>query len=60
MSAAKSRNECFVCGQALQLNDDLMVGELIDCHDCGTELEVTTLDPWPLVEAPSVDEDWGQ
>ena len=60
MSAANSRNECFVCGQALQLNDDLMVGELIDCHACGTEFEVTTTEPLALVEAPSVGEDWGQ
>lgn len=31
-------------------------GELIDCHSCGTELEVVV----KLIEAPVEEEDWGE
>ena len=30
------------------------------CPDCGTELEVTALDPPALAEAPETEEDWGE
>lgn len=37
-----------------------LVGEIIDCTDCGTELEVTGLAPTRLAIAPEVEEDWGE
>ena len=51
---------CPVCGAEVSLSDDVVKGELIECGDCGTELEVTGLDPVTLEEAPEAEEDWGQ
>lgn len=44
----------------MTLNSDLVAGELIDCPDCGSELEVAALSPLTLREAPQAEEDWGQ
>ena len=52
--------ECPVCAAEIQLADDAMAGELLVCEDCGAELELTSLDPVTLAEAPSAEEDWGQ
>jgi alpha-aminoadipate carrier protein LysW len=53
-------SECPVCGAKLALSDDLVKGELLECDDCGTELEVIGLAPVVLKEAPEAEEDWGQ
>jgi len=53
-------SECPVCGAELSLADDVVKGELIECDDCGTELEVINLNPVELAEAPETEEDWGQ
>jgi lysine biosynthesis protein LysW len=38
-----------------------MLGELLDCDECGSELEVTQLTPGiHLREAPMCAEDWGE
>lgn len=52
--------ECPICGAEFALEDDTVVGELITCEDCGTELEVTGLDPFSVEEAPKEEEDWGE
>lgn len=52
--------ECVVCGSELDLDDDIVAGELIDCSDCGSELEIASLDPITIQEAPTEEEDWGQ
>lgn len=52
--------DCVVCGGTLALDDDLEVGEILDCGDCGTELEVVETEPATLDEAPELDEDWGE
>jgi alpha-aminoadipate carrier protein LysW len=53
--------ECPICAGAVGLPADVMLGELLDCDDCGSELEVATLLPAPSVrEAPVSAEDWGQ
>lgn len=52
--------ECPVCAAEIQLPDDTVQGELIECPDCGTELEVTSVNPFALQEAPSEEEDWGE
>lgn len=39
---------------------DLELGELIVCDDCGSELEVVGVDPLRLEPAPEEDEDWGE
>ena len=38
----------------------LELGELVVCDDCGSELEVTDVDPVNLELAPEEDEDWGE
>ncbi len=53
-------SECTVCGAAVTMDDGTMVGELLDCGDCGSELEVTGLSPFSLQDAPQEAEDWGQ
>lgn len=52
--------ECVICGAELNLDDDTVLGELITCPDCGTELEVTGVDPFKVDEAPQAEEDWGE
>jgi len=52
--------ECPVCAADVELADDAMASELIVCEDCGAELEIVSLDPAKLAEAPSAEEDWGQ
>lgn len=52
--------ECPVCAAEIQLPEDTVQGELIECPDCGTELEVTSVNPFALQEAPSEEEDWGE
>ena len=51
---------CPVCGAEVQPPADVMQGEILPCDDCGAELEVTSLDPLTLAEAPEVAEDWGE
>jgi len=53
-------SECPVCGGEITLADDVVTGELLECGDCGSELEVTSLDPVAFEEAPEAEEDWGQ
>ena len=52
--------ECPVCDAAVPLTEDTVKGELITCSDCGVELEVISLDPPLLAEAPQEEEDWGE
>jgi alpha-aminoadipate carrier protein LysW len=35
-------------------------GEILDCPDCGAELEVRSVSPLVLAVAPTVEEDWGE
>lgn len=52
--------ECPVCGADVALSEGTVLHELLDCDDCGTELEVVGIDPFRVEEAPGVEEDWGQ
>jgi alpha-aminoadipate carrier protein LysW len=56
MSAVK----CPVCDADVNAEPSVMLGELLSCKDCGTELEVTSLNPLAVEEAPEVQEDWGE
>ena len=51
---------CPICDAPIALSADTIVAELLTCKGCGTELEVESLDPPTLVEAPTEEEDWGQ
>ncbi len=52
--------ECPICGAQLSMSSDAVVGELLECEDCGTELEVLKVNPVKLGEAPETEEDWGE
>ena len=52
--------ECPVCSAQITLADDAVEGELITCPECGTELEIISLDPPAVAEAPQEEEDWGE
>ncbi|MBU1097949.1 MAG: lysine biosynthesis protein LysW [Ignavibacteriae bacterium HGW-Ignavibacteriae-2] len=52
--------DCPVCDALLELDDKVVSGELIECQDCGAELEVIKTNPVKLREAPQEEEDWGQ
>ena len=56
MSVAK----CPVCEADVNAEPGVMLGELLTCVDCGVELEVTSLSPLAVEEAPEVQEDWGE
>ncbi len=52
--------DCPVCDGLVELDEKTVTGELIECRDYGTELEVVELDPPKVEEAPQEEEDWGQ
>jgi len=49
-----------ITGEAIELPADVEVGEIIDSPVTGAELEVISLDPVTLEEAPELEEDWGE
>lgn len=51
---------CPVCEADVTLPPDPAVHELVDCPDCSTELEIASLAPPSLREAPLEAEDWGE
>lgn len=51
---------CPVCEADVKLAEGTVVGELLDCSECSTELEVTSIEPVKIQEAPEVEEDWGE
>lgn len=55
-----SNATCIICEASVALPEDCCEGELVICGDCGTELEVVSIDPVTVEEAPQVQEDWGE
>ena len=51
---------CPVCGGGVSLSPQTVLSELLDCRECSSELEVISLNPVRLVEAPLEAEDWGE
>ncbi len=51
--------DCPECGANIKIGE-VEVGEVVNCGDCGAELEVRALDPLALELAPEAEEDWGQ
>lgn len=51
--------ECIECASPIT-ETPTMTGEILDCTDCGVELEVIQLSPVQLAVAPEVEEDWGE
>lgn len=61
-SAAATTNtplECPECAARITARPTL-AGEILDCADCGAELEVVSLQPLLVQLAPNVEEDWGE
>ncbi len=52
-------SECPECAGELTL-DQVELGEILVCDDCGDELEVRSLDPLSISLAPQDAEDWGE
>ena len=56
----KKVTECPICSAEITLFEDTVEGELLVCPECGAELEVLSVDPPELAEAPQEEEDWGE
>ncbi len=52
--------ECPECAANVALPADVMEGEIVQCPECGLELEVLSLAPLSLAQAPEEEEDWGE
>ncbi len=51
--------ECPECFGEIELTD-VMQNEIVQCPDCGADLEVVSLAPITLEVAPEEQEDWGE
>jgi alpha-aminoadipate carrier protein LysW len=49
-----------ITGEEIEIPADVEVGEIIDSPITGAELEVISVDPVTLEEAPELEEDWGE
>ena len=44
--------ECPVCSSGIELGENTLKGELVTCTQCGTELEVASINPIALKRSP--------
>jgi alpha-aminoadipate carrier protein LysW len=51
---------CPECDARVSVPDDVERGELMQCAECGVELEVVALEPLRFIVAPPEEEDWGE
>ena len=51
--------ECPECIGEVELKD-VMQNEIVQCGECGADLEVVEVEPVTLELAPEEDEDWGE
>ena len=58
-AASTVTTECTECAARITALVTLP-GEILDCADCGAELEVRSVNPLVLALAPAVEEDWGE
>ncbi|MFB6123092.1 MAG: lysine biosynthesis protein LysW [Haloferacaceae archaeon] len=49
-----------VTGEDIEVPADVEVGEIVDSPVSGAELEVVSVEPVELAEAPELEEDWGE
>lgn len=50
---------CPECAAEIKM-EDALEGEIVDCPECGVELEVVGLEPLSFEMAPEEEEDWGE
>jgi alpha-aminoadipate carrier protein LysW len=41
---------CPDCQSEIKLSENLMVGDILECGECGTEVEITSLNPFKYRE----------
>ena len=51
---------CVECEAEIPLDASTEVGEIIQCPDCGLDLEVLSVQPPELAPAPEEEEDGGE
>lgn len=51
---------CMECGGVVETGGDVIVGEILECPECGVELEVVETSPPRIELAPEIEEDWGE
>ena len=51
---------CPLCAAEVELAEGTEKSEIIECPECGGELEVESVSPPKLIEAPEEEEDWGE
>lgn len=54
------KGSCPECEGEVGLEADVMAGEIVQCPDCGVDLEVVNVKPLELARAPEEEEDWGE
>lgn len=59
LQTATGEAECPECFASVPLKN-VMQNEIVQCPECGVDLEVTSLDPLTLALAPEEEEDWGE
>ncbi|RLG58760.1 lysine biosynthesis protein LysW [Candidatus Geothermarchaeota archaeon] len=54
--------ECPECLAKIDVPDDVLIGEILECPDCGIELEVCKIEGRKVEVriAASEEEDWGE
>ncbi|AMO50039.1 alpha-aminoadipate carrier protein LysW [Kosakonia oryzendophytica] len=53
--------KCLTCSSSVDVVDDILVGEIVECSACGQEHElVKDSNGYHLEFAPEVEEDWGE
>lgn len=60
MATVAEKATCPECGADVELSDNVEKGEIVQCGDCGAELEVVAVSPIELALAPEEEEDWGE
>jgi len=53
---------CLECDATIEVPDDVIVGEIVECADCGAEYEVAAVGEGvvTLKKAEAMKEDWGE
>ncbi|MCP8322727.1 MAG: lysine biosynthesis protein LysW [Candidatus Methylarchaceae archaeon HK02M2] len=56
------KTKCSECDGEIELPENLIVGEIVTCPDCGLDYEVSevTSDGVSLKKAEDIGEDWGE
>ncbi len=60
--ASANATKCPECGGVLKIQEDVVVGEIVSCSDCGSDYEVASIESGSvsLKVAEAVKEDWGE